>query len=393
MPTFTNAQRVVSMSIRAAAGMDCKPGTVLTEAKNASNINWSAITPQVTDGSSVILRGVSHTRPDTAPPTPTNHTLIDSNGTQPGYGTYRKNSSTDGAAAQVTISRCTTYTVFTVEVRDVPPPKTGTATVTHDWTQTATGKETPKGTAVVSHAWTSTATGTAPATGTPYTDNFNRADSGTLGSNWTVGSPGWQVLSNQARPGSASISFWSGTSLGANQSSEADFTLAGGELGPMVRVDSSGTGYLLDWHGAAGGTLQFFRRISRTGFTSLGVAATGVGTTGTKRLRLEISGSTLKAYDGGILVGSVTDTTYTIGAPGIWGDGSSGIVDNFSVVDLGSPYDPVTQAFLTASGLDAGTYGPALDILVIGLKSTGLWSKMRAMYPFIGGTADRTSGT
>lgn len=50
-----------------------------------------------------------------------------------------------------------------------------------------------------------------------------------------------------------------------------------------------------------------------------------------------------------------------------------------------SPWDSDTQRYLDATGLD-GAYAPALDGLVLGLKSVGLWSKMVAVYPFIGGT-------
>ena len=52
-----------------------------------------------------------------------------------------------------------------------------------------------------------------------------------------------------------------------------------------------------------------------------------------------------------------------------------------------SLYDPATQAFLDATGLDE-SFAPALDGLVLSLKDAGLWSKMKAVYPFIGGTAD-----
>ena len=48
-------------------------------------------------------------------------------------------------------------------------------------------------------------------------------------------------------------------------------------------------------------------------------------------------------------------------------------------------WDPDTQAYLTATGLNV-SYAPALDGLVRGLKDAGLWSKMVAIYPFIGGT-------
>jgi len=52
-----------------------------------------------------------------------------------------------------------------------------------------------------------------------------------------------------------------------------------------------------------------------------------------------------------------------------------------------SPWDSATQMYLDATGLDE-SYTPALDGLVKGLKQYGLWSKMKAVYPFIGGTAD-----
>jgi hypothetical protein len=51
-----------------------------------------------------------------------------------------------------------------------------------------------------------------------------------------------------------------------------------------------------------------------------------------------------------------------------------------------SQLDPDTAAYLTATGLDAA-YAPTLDALVVGLKSKGLWTKMKAVYAFIGGTA------
>jgi len=48
--------------------------------------------------------------------------------------------------------------------------------------------------------------------------------------------------------------------------------------------------------------------------------------------------------------------------------------------------DPDVLAYMTATGLNA-SYEPALSVLVTGLKAKGLWSKMVAIYPFIGGTA------
>jgi hypothetical protein len=58
-----------------------------------------------------------------------------------------------------------------------------------------------------------------------------------------------------------------------------------------------------------------------------------------------------------------------------------------TVVAGGPATDPDTNAFFAASGLDS-SYADPLDRLVLGLKAAGLWSKMTAIYPFIGGTAD-----
>jgi hypothetical protein len=54
----------------------------------------------------------------------------------------------------------------------------------------------------------------------------------------------------------------------------------------------------------------------------------------------------------------------------------------------GSRYsDPDVVAFLNASGITDETIGDAIDTLVATMKSDGLWSKMIAVYPFVGGTA------
>lgn len=54
---------------------------------------------------------------------------------------------------------------------------------------------------------------------------------------------------------------------------------------------------------------------------------------------------------------------------------------------FGVSYDPDAQAFFTASGLTGTTNLNAINQLVLDLKSYGIWTKMKAIYPFIGGTA------
>lgn len=54
---------------------------------------------------------------------------------------------------------------------------------------------------------------------------------------------------------------------------------------------------------------------------------------------------------------------------------------------FGVAYDPDAQAFFTASGLTGATNLTAINTLVVALKGFGIWSKMKAIYPFVGGTA------
>ena len=54
---------------------------------------------------------------------------------------------------------------------------------------------------------------------------------------------------------------------------------------------------------------------------------------------------------------------------------------------FGQSYDPDAQAFFTASGLTGATNLTAINNLVVALKGYGIWTKMKAIYPIIGGTA------
>ena len=52
-----------------------------------------------------------------------------------------------------------------------------------------------------------------------------------------------------------------------------------------------------------------------------------------------------------------------------------------------SSVDPDAQAFITAAGITNPTQQTAINTLVVSLKANGLWTKMSAIYPFVGGTA------
>jgi hypothetical protein len=53
----------------------------------------------------------------------------------------------------------------------------------------------------------------------------------------------------------------------------------------------------------------------------------------------------------------------------------------------GIAIDPEASLFLRTAGITDTTQQSAIDTLVLELKNAGIWSKMKAIYPFVGGTA------
>lgn len=79
-----------------------------------------------------------------------------------------------------------------------------------------------------------------------------------------------------------------------------------------------------------------------------------------------------------------------------WGRGAVNSI-NWGILQKTSPageteiygvrQDADTTAFLTATGITDATITSALDTLVTDMKGFGIWDKMKAIYPFVGGTA------
>lgn len=68
------------------------------------------------------------------------------------------------------------------------------------------------------------------------------------------------------------------------------------------------------------------------------------------------------------------------------------IINNSSVVFGVKPIasivlDPDALAFLTAAEISDPIITSAINTLVIDIKNVGIWTKMKAIYPFVGGTA------
>lgn len=80
-----------------------------------------------------------------------------------------------------------------------------------------------------------------------------------------------------------------------------------------------------------------------------------------------------------------------------WGRGAFNNLINWGILQKTSPagdteiyglrQDTDATAFLTATGITDATISSAVDTLVVDLKAYGIWSKMKAVYPFVGGTA------
>jgi len=78
---------------------------------------------------------------------------------------------------------------------------------------------------------------------------------------------------------------------------------------------------------------------------------------------------------------------YTLTAAQLRGGG----ILNFFEIPPGSvpTVDPDAQAFITAAAITDPTQQSAVNQLVVDLKGYGVWTKMKALYPFVGGTASQ----
>lgn len=62
-----------------------------------------------------------------------------------------------------------------------------------------------------------------------------------------------------------------------------------------------------------------------------------------------------------------------------------GLIQSYTEITSG---DPDANAFISIVGLTDATQKNAINQLVVDLKAYKIWSKMKAIYPFVGGTAD-----
>src|SRR5208337_4490263 len=174
------------------------------------------------------------------------------------------------------------------------------------------------------------------ASATSAADNFNRAD-GSLGANWTAISDGGMAIASQQVIGTAGVvtgDMWTAQAFNSDQYSQVQVTstpMSGGQwVAAAVRMQSSGQNAyvgIYNWNSGSP-VLEIFKR-SGGGWAQLSAAySTGVLPAGTQ-LQLTAIGSTISFWQNGVKRLSVTDSSFTGGAPGMMAYGN-GTADNWS---------------------------------------------------------------
>lgn len=174
---------------------------------------------------------------------------------------------------------------------------------------------------------------------TSFSDDFNRADSSSLGAGWVEVSGDWSIVSNQLSPGAAggTIILRAATAM-AGSDHYAQFTIAAtaaASQGIWCRGNLTGgltSGYL--WRND-GSSWDLFSVVGGS-FTVIGsyAAAAAPGDVG----RVQAVGSTIKALVNGVERVSVTDTSVPTGASvGIRSESAGAIrFDDFAAADVTS---------------------------------------------------------
>lgn len=167
---------------------------------------------------------------------------------------------------------------------------------------------------------------------TTYTDDFNRADSGTLGANWVQwGGTSLGIVSNAARSSGEARARYDSSLSGSDNYTQ--FNDANADIGPLARMSASATsdGTNSSYMGfAETSTLYTFKIVSGS-LTNLG----STSGTGAALRRIQANGSTIKHFSGEVEKQSITDTAISSGlAGGFWSGGGTKNWDNFETGDL-----------------------------------------------------------
>jgi len=95
-------------------------------------------------------------------------------------------------------------------------------------------------------------------------------------------------------------------------------------------------------------------------------------------------------------IGSATNSTYTLVTADVGQsilctvtatNGAGSVNADSNTVTPTSAVDPDAQAFITAAAITDPTQQSAINTLVVDLKGYSIWTKFKAIYPIVGGTA------
>lgn len=176
--------------------------------------------------------------------------------------------------------------------------------------------------------------------GASASDDFNRADSSTLGPNWTDDIAGIGIFSNHAKGTSGNQgSHWNAVTFATDQYAEVTFSTyanLGTCNGPAVRA-GGGDFY---WAVACGTTDIYVQRV--IGGVNTGIATMTASITAGTVIRMEAIGTgasvTLRVYKDGVQLGSdISDSDasrLTSGQPGIGVQGAGSFVTAWTGGDL-----------------------------------------------------------
>jgi hypothetical protein len=165
----------------------------------------------------------------------------------------------------------------------------------------------------------------------PATDNFNRADDpSSLGANWTIQSGTVQIISNQASLQTPNTEvFWNADAFANDHYSQVLVVVSTANDGCVVRA--SGTG------GSRNNYLSYnnsniYKDVGGS-YTLLG-SGSGSASNG-DTIKMTATGTTIAVLINGVQKNSVTDSTFTSGSAGVFGDNAAARVDNWTGDNIG----------------------------------------------------------
>lgn len=179
------------------------------------------------------------------------------------------------------------------------------------------------------------------------TDTFIRADSATLGSNWTTvtGYGNVSISSNHAGDGTGSTDcdeFWNGNTFNNDQFSKAIFTSIDGGAsdfsGVIVRATVTNNHFVVFQFNKGSSLVQIYNPS-----TAVTIATFSHVPAANDELALEVIGTTYTGYLNGVPVCSGTNVTFTSGSPGI---ALSGVTANNSLATPWSGGNMVNSLFI-----------------------------------------------